>query len=44
MKLSEEDLKEIYYCLKYSLKIPEDLKKKVFNILTINSGINYLSL
>jgi hypothetical protein len=43
MKLSEEDLKEIYYCLKYSLKIPEDLKKKIFNILTINSEVKYLT-
>lgn len=43
MKLSEEDLKEIYYCFKYSLKIPEDLKKKIFNILIINSEVKYLT-
>lgn len=42
MKLSEEDIKEIYYCFKYSLKIPKDLKKKIFKLLVTNSNIKHL--
>jgi hypothetical protein len=32
--MTEEDVKEIYYCFKYSLNIPKDLKIKLYNILT----------
>ena len=33
VSLHEEDLKEINYCVKNNLKIPRDVRKKIYKIV-----------
>lgn len=33
VNLHEEDLKEINYCVKNNLKIPKDVRKKIYKIV-----------
>lgn len=36
VSLHEEDLKEINYCIKNNLKIPRDVRKKIFKIVVFS--------